>query len=347
MDITHPHNIATHALEKTDKIFLVSMLDIAQKNLDVYWVLNEESPHIIFVNVDVPEGKAYWLANHTKNNLIALAQYNFLKADFFLEKPIRVQKLIDLLKRISTEAPHLFLKTETASKNNDVDIDLVLDYSESETEVFDPSLYLTGLLIKAVQSRTAQRFSLANSSSFLFILPEQDSCFTKNLDFSNLTAEQKMCYRSHIKDIQTEVVNANTIASITQKQGLKKYPIDSFLWASTLYASRGRLLAGYSTKSSVQLKRWPDFSMFAHDPEHFRIAAFMLKKPIQLETIALKTGLSIEHINNFFNAAMINQLIDIKSNNENITHKQAQKESTKATEKQSLFKSVLKRLTGE
>jgi hypothetical protein len=345
MDITHPHNIATYALEKNDKIFLVSMLDIAQKNLDVYWLLNEESPHITLVNVDVPKGKAYWLANHTKNNLIALAQYNFLKATFFLEKPIRVQKLIDLLKRISIEAPHLFLKTEMAMKKTEMDIDLVLNDSKSETEVFEPSLYLTGLLIKAVQSRTAQRFSLVNSSSYIFILPEQGSGFSESLDFSNVTDEQKRCYRSHIDEIETEVLSADAIATITQKQGLKKYPIESFLWASTLYASRGRLLAGYSEKTYVQLKRWPDFSILAHDSEHFRIAAFMQKNPITIETLVLKTGLPLEVVINFFNAAVITKILEIKSN---FTDKNQPKviKNTKTTEKQSLFQSVLKRLTG-
>ena len=356
MDITHPHNIALYALERNDKIFLVSMLDIAQKSLDVYWVLNEDSPHITFVNVDIPEGKAYWLANHTGKALIALSQYNFLKADFFLEKPIRVQKLIDLLKRISTEAPHLFLQNKKQEiKNNEDYIDIKREIfsveseffeSEKEKEVFEPSLYLTGLLIKAVQSSTAQRFSLANSSSVLYVIPEQNSCFAKSINFSNMTDEQKMCYRSSVKHIKTEVLSADGIASITLEQDLKKYPIDSFLWASTLYASRGRLLAGYSEKSYVQLKRWPDFSMLAHEPEHFRIAAFMQKKPITIKTIALKTGLPTKHVINFFNAAVLTKIVDIKNNHNESSQQTAKLESTKTTEKHGLFKSVLKRLTG-
>ena len=354
MDITHPHNIATYALERNDKIFLVSMLDIAQKSLDIYWVLNEDSPHITFVNVDTPKGKAYWLANHSQNNLIALAQYNFLKADFFLEKPIRVQKLIDLLKRISTEAPHLFLQKPIINKKkvfHDVEREIFseqndYDSDHSEKEQFEPSLYLTGLLIKAVQSNTAQRFSLANSSSVLYVIPEQNSCFAENIDFSNITKEQKMCYRSYAKHITTEVLSADAITSIRQEQSFKKYPIENFLWASTLYASRGRLLAGYSEKSYVQLKRWPDFSMLAHDSEHFRIAAFMQKNPITIENLALKTGLSLEHVINFFNAAVMINIIDIKKNHQNISQQTANLESTKTTEKQSLFKSVLTRLTG-
>jgi hypothetical protein len=349
MDITHPHNIATHALEKNDKIFLVSMLDITQKNLDIYWTLNEESPHITLVNVDAPEGKAYWLANHTKNNLIALAQYNFLKADFFLEKPIRVQKLIDLLKRISIEVPHLFLQNDNRMIKNEVNIDdretlLGLNNTEFKKEIFEPSLYLTGLLINAVQSKTAQRFSLANSS--LYILPKDGNCLTENIDFSKINYEQKLYYQSHAKEINKEVLSTDAIATITQKPGLQKYPIDSFLWASTLYASRGRLLAGYSEKSYVQLKRWPDFSILAHDLEHFRIAAFMQKNPITIETVALKTGLPIEPVINFFNASVITNIIDIKSNYQDKSQQETKPEGTKITEKKSLFKSVLERLMG-
>jgi hypothetical protein len=201
-------------------------------------------------------------------------------------------------------------------------------------------------LIKAIQSKTILRINLANSSSSLssllsfIIAPEQGNCFSESLNFSNLTDEQKLFCQSSVEEIQTEVLNANSIDSIIQ--GLKKSPIDSFLWASTLYASRGRLLAGYSENSYMQLKRWPDFSMFAHEPEHFRIAAFMLKKPTQLKTIALKTGLPIEQVINFFNAAVILKLVDIKSNYQQTS----QVKNVNTNEKQSILKSVLKRLIG-
>ena len=157
MDTTHPHKISTYALERSDQLFFLTMLEMAQKSLDFYWIFNDLSPHIIVVDVDQPEGKTFWQAHHTNKNLVALARFNNLKANWFLEKPLRVRHLIDLLKHLSVEHPNLFDENVSVTTNQGPDeIDEMLASAVLPQEIFDPSLYLTGLLINAQQSGQPQ-----------------------------------------------------------------------------------------------------------------------------------------------------------------------------------------------
>lgn len=80
-----------------------------------------------------------------------------------------------------------------------------------------------------------------------------------------------------------------------------------------------------------------------HEPEHFRIAAFMLKKPVTLTQLATKTGLSLDKVIDFFNACVITQLVE-RLKDQKLCG--LPEENTHSSQKFDLLKSVLKRLTG-
>jgi hypothetical protein len=337
-----PYKISTYAMEKNERLFFITMLELAQNTLDVSWVLDENAPDFIVVDVDQPDGKAFWQAHHAENNLIAVAPQNTFNAPWFLEKPIKIRTLADLLKRISIESPK---ESEPGLAVTNQDISNFFEELVSDTksdDVFEPSLYLSGLLKNALQSGQPQRFSLGSLAP-LYVLPEQRCCFYKAIDFSNLTPTQKVFYKVKVTQIERQPMTAEAINSAVQTEGLRKYPINTFLWASSLYASNGRLLADFSLDTPVRLKQWPDLSLLAHDSTHFRVAAFMLKNTVKLATVAAETQVELPAVFNFFNACMLTQLIETKGTD---TVTDIKNTPPSHSNKHSLFKNILKRLTG-
>jgi hypothetical protein len=61
-----PYKISTYAMEKNERLFFITMLELAQNTLDVSWVLDENAPDFIVVDVDQPDGKAFWQAHHAE-----------------------------------------------------------------------------------------------------------------------------------------------------------------------------------------------------------------------------------------------------------------------------------------
>jgi len=338
------YKMSTYGMEKNERLFFITMLDLAQKTLDVSWVLDEKTPHFIVVDVEHPNGKAFWQAHHVDKNLVALAPQNILNAPIFLEKPLKVRTLAEMLKRLSTEFSNL---SEPALAVTDKEItnffdDLASEQKKETEDVFEPSLYLSGLLKNALQSGQSQRFSVGNLAP-LYVLPEQASCFYKAIDFGNLTPTQKVFYKVKSSQIEQQPLTSENLNSTVQTEGLRKYPINTFLWASSLYASNGRVLAGFSLDTPVHLKQWPDLSLLAHDSTHFRLAAFMLKNTATLTSVAAQTQVEIPAVFNFFNACMITQIIEIDESHAVTMEK---KPASSKPLKHSLFKNLLKRLAG-
>jgi hypothetical protein len=340
-------NISTYGFENDDKFIFIAMLTIAASDLEVSWNFNDQNADFILVDIEQAEGKKFWLKYHTDKQLIAFAHENLVDAPWFLEKPIELEKLKSLLKSISqNDSPDNQIEVEIEEEPIVEPTPAIVEIEEEPiveptpaivtNDAFDPSLFLTSVLLKP----EALCIKVANFAP-LYVLPEQKSCFTTiEINFRHLNSEQIKFFETEISQIETEILAAD---DITTRSDLYKYSIESFLWATTLCASKGRLLTGISLdETEILLKQWPDFSILMHQIAHIRLAAIMVRKSLTLRSLADRTQIPIETVVNFFNACFITQLIEIETDNNKIIENH---DSLYSSEQHSIFKSILNKLT--
>jgi len=335
------HNISTKALEKIDDILFKSMLQLVERQLSAAWNLTDNSADIVLVDVEQPAGKAFWETPHPDTLVIAYAKTNFCKAEWFLQKPLRVQPLVQLLNTITA----LQMNTRKAAEVQEVTQSQSLTAQDktleplasSPQQLFEPNQYLLGLLQEALHSGQAKRFSCAGLP-LLYILPFERQCFTSAIHSNQISSSQKMLYGAFAEHIDSTNLSSQALLDEVHANDLTAYPIETLLWLTTLYASHGRLVSEYTQQSFIRLKQWPNFAILPHHPLHMNLAAFMLKKASDLPTVANKTQIPLATVIDFFNACTMIGLIVEESNSQSIADKNIPEP------KRHLFKNILKRL---
>jgi len=360
------YQITTRALDKTDNVFFKSMLQLIQNQLTQKWSY-EESAHIILVDLEQPEGIEFWISKPRDVFLIAYARQNFYRAEWFLQKPLRIQPLLQLLNSLAMlqpaqllinsppitdqpapppesssvasvpaaalpPIPSLFSKamSESEGKNK--------NWLDNKLEYFEPSIYLLGLLQESLVAARPRRFSCLGSAP-LYILPHENRCFSAVTKMQQLDPLQKNLYSSYAKNIKVIDFTPEELLAEVQKNALRAYPMNTALWLATLHCSHGRLMLGQPPDSVIRLKYWPNFVVLPHDTVHVGLAAFMLKNTASLITIAQKTHTTLETVVDFFNACkMIGLTIEEPANESRLVDKKI------AEPKRRTLKDILNRL---
>ncbi|GEM_PF-962625 len=337
------YKITAKALEKMDELLLKSMLQLVQRQLNATWRL-EDNAEIVLVDTEQPEGQAFWQTHLSNKLLVSYAKQNHYQAQWFLAKPIRVQPLVHLLNTMESlnlskgttqspplEKPAKISSRQTAPKPSGTPTQVeaipppvVAPISLSEAlkkqtleqigfpnlkNTFEPSQYLLGLLLNALNTNQITRFSHPEHTP-IYLLPSEKRCFTITLPTQTLNNSQKKFYETAANHIQVEHLSREKLLEEVEHHHLKPYPLETILWLSALLASQGRWLAGYSQYMFIRLKRWPNFAILPHQPLHMNLAAFMLKKTADLSTIANKTQVPFPVVVDFFNACKIIGLIN-------------------------------------
>jgi hypothetical protein len=329
------YKITTKALEKMDGLLFQSMLQLVQRQLNAVWQI-EKSADIVIVDVEQPEGQSYWQTHQSELQMIVYAKQNNYQAQWYLQKPIRVQPLVQVLNALATRKQVPVSGTSEANSRN------VTTKAENPLQTdaeFQPSRYLIGLLQTVIQLDTAKRLTYADQSP-LYVLPQEQRCFTtplpKTLGQTNLKGS---IYTVSIEQIKSEVLTPTAVRAEVEKQSLRAYPVETIYWYTALQASQGRLLYNHPKQSSVRLKQWPNFATLPHIPTHMNLAAFMLKKTADLATIATKTHVPLPTVIDFFNACKLSGLITEANHPEPLVEKEIPET------KRQLLKGILNRLT--
>ncbi|NJO17800.1 MAG: hypothetical protein HC877_19335 [Thioploca sp.] len=342
------YTISTQALEKIDIVLFRSMLQLVQKQLNAMWSV-ESSAKIVLVDIEQPEGKAFWDSQLTRPEIlmIAYAKKNFKDTRWFLPKPIRVQPLVNLLNAIATQITSQNLRTTSLPRENNtsplshnlIDLNSTEKSSRpvSHDYLFDPSKYLLGLVQTAVQTGQAKRFSCAGLPP-LYVLPNEQRCFTSLIHMGQIDSSQRILYGAFAEHIESADLPLEILHQEVEQQKLQSYPLETILWLTTLYASHGRLIHEQAQDNFVQLKQWPNFINLPHHPVHINLAAFMLRHTTDLKTISAKTHVLLPSVIDFVNACQIIGLIIEEKHSKRIEDKHLPEQ------KRQLFKSILKRL---
>ncbi len=341
------HNtLSTYALEKRDKLFISSMLELTNKKFGINWALDETNAQVTLVDVDQPTGANFWEAYQSEKKLIAFANTNHLRASWFLEKPLRVQPFTELLKKLSETLPLVATeevgRAEKTTAQTRGGVQRTLNESAQH---YDPVHYLSGVLQTALLAQQAQVVSFSGFDP-LYLVPQEKRCYTVTMNLTRLTPAQKTLFSARAEQLLQRPVTLEQARSAIAEQELKPYDIYAFIWGSALLSADGRLLTGHSMQSFVRLKQWPNFTHLPREPAHMKLAAFMLKNAANIPRIASATQLPLATVIDFFNAcALSNLLLTQKAQSTSPTMNTTQLvDKPISSEKRGLLGNILRRL---
>jgi len=331
------YKLAMYALEKSDKLFVASMLELARKKFGVHWVLDDNAGQVTLVDVDQPDGLSFWQAYHSQKKLVAFAHSNRCQAALYLEKPLRVQPFTELLKALADDLPGF----EGAVPETVTTATVAVSTSAKDALNYQPEIYLAGLLQHSLRTQQAIRLGIEHCPA-LYVLPSKHRWYSAPIDLNHLTSSQKLLLSAPASSFVQQPMTETALLNEVTQQGLPHYDLNSLLWVSTLHASQGRLLAGHALQHPVRLRQWPNFAILPYEPVHMQLAAFIMKTPASVARIASNTRIPLSTVVDFYNAcAMVDLLISVDNSQDvDIAAKPV------SVEKRSLFKNILQRLVG-
>jgi hypothetical protein len=324
--------LATYALEKSDRLFMKSMIEMANKKFGLQWRLDDANAQVTVVDMDTQEGRTFWETNRAQKTLIAYAEKDTYQATFFLEKPLKVQFVTELLKKLADKispisAPPAIPQMPAVS----------VPPVSSNTTGYKPEEYLAGLLKKIVAEGKPCTLQLAGTPA-LHVVPEDQMCYTADLDLSEQSPVQKMWFKSTADNFSKQPIDLSKLNLI--RDDFTSHDISAFLWLSTLQSSNGVLLAGHSLTNPIRLKEWPNFSVLPYDPLHMQLAAFMSKNTASIPRISANTRQPMPAVVNFYNACAMLDLINI----EKTAKETPEVTKTISIEKKGLLQNIFQRL---
>lgn len=283
--------LATYAVSGNNRYLLDLMLERINGYLTHKWILREyETADAILVDIDKPEGRQFWRNYQDNKILVAFSWRNVYQTLWFLEKPLnKIRPLAELFNRLSVEK---------------------LQRMRSSPAFFEPSWYLLGLLQGTLYLNQPRRFNCGHLPP-VYVLPTQRRCFTTAFNPNQLTVTQQACLGAYSKDIKYVDLSVAELETQVQTAQLTMYRIETFLWLSTLQASHGRLINGYSIKTPVRLNRWPNSIDLPYQEDFMILTAFMLHNTSDLITIATKTNVPLTTVINFFNGCIVLDLVTV------------------------------------
>jgi hypothetical protein len=324
--------LSTYALEKSDRLFMNSMLGMANKKFSFQWRLDDANGQVTVVDMDTQEGRTFWETNHAQKTLVAYAEINTYQAAFFLEKPLKVQLVTELLKKLADQINPI---------SESPIIPQIAPVSPSPISngaaCYKPEDYLVGLLKKILIDGKPCTLQLAGTPA-LHVVPEDQMCYTVDMDLSEPSPVQKMWFKSTADNFSKQPIDSARLSLI--RDDFTSYDISAFLWLSTLQSSNGVLLAGHSLTNPIRLKEYPNFSILPYDPFHLQMAAFMLKNTASIPRISANTRQPMPTVINFYNACAMLDLVNI----EKTAKETPEATKTISLEKKGLLQNIFQRL---
>jgi hypothetical protein len=259
---------------------------------------------LFIIDMDNPEGRKFFTNikdNRCGSLLISSEMQEEYHNQTFLRKPIRVQTLRDIIMDMCQAAGH---KTNTS-----VQVKPVSEF------VAEKNLFF--MLLKAQQEKKSlQVYSPPHSALFVNGAENMVATSATSDAFWQITHT----HSNNISIMQLSAADFNVLA-----KGQRIVPLKNLLWTTAIYLSRGQLATdAISLDDEIQLKVWPNFSRLDFEPDHLRLATVMVSRALSLKQIAHQTGLPLEFVINFFNAAWVMDLILIQPKTTRIAKQQAQ-----------------------
>jgi hypothetical protein len=190
---------------------------------------------------------------------------------------------------------------ELCGENNDIST------HQADEVRYVPENYFIGKLTGAVRlAKQSQQIVEIKAHPYpVYILPD------KHLIFTELAVNDEHFITFSREKIQQGEMNIHILSSIEtgklelqmSKQPEYIHSLESFLWTSSLLASKGRLPATMDIDKKTVLKYWPSFARIEAFPYSMRIAALWHHSPDTLIQMATKLAIPQRYVFAFYNGA--------------------------------------------
>jgi len=309
----------------------------------------------------------------------ALEEQEAVEDVIFVKKPISVESLIDALKRLRAQVGDSVpagtragtLKGASEKKKDKKagavttrSVTRVLELKDEpgpaysgtlnkldqpESVFFDPSNRLLGSVMKARKIASSSNQSVkmelplpSGNSESIIVSPRPLEVVT---DISEET----------LKTLCTDMISEGVkVTPLTPEEGRKeeqasldnkaeRHSLESFLWATAVWSSRGSIPQNINVKAPVLLRHWPNFTRLIITPNALRIAALWVEMPHSPLLIAKVLRIPLHHVLVFYTAAYAIGLIGPAK--KSVTPATpTQHPAAKAHRHRSLFKRILDHL---
>lgn len=185
---------------------------------------------------------------------------------------------------------------------HDIDIN---DPEQLQKLFFDPDAYVGGYFVKAVQKAMDEQkpSKVIFRDERIIIDPANSRIFT-TLHEKNL--RQFAFLRDSGPDYcESASLSNKVIEKLDKKHSslIQLMSVESFLWQTSVWLSRGRVPQGASLSKPVTLLHWPNMTRLLVTPHALRIAALWMQGPRSLVNTATVLDIPIPPVLTFYTAA--------------------------------------------
>jgi hypothetical protein len=286
--------ISPLALNETDQKVLSVAASLLTADGMPCTLLEEGDPggHLLIIDGDTEAGRRI-LAQTSDNQLKLLfaSQAETGRNLVHLPRPIRVAELQDVLTRIHLRLRALLAsKGEPASKPNTAPAAITANAKN-----------LLHIFLEAKQSQCCYAIEGPDRSRVL-IGGHNATVAANGAEAIGRILKQPLA--------QLEVEEIDIVEFAKRAQQMTLSALDTVVWQVGIACSKGELLAGHDLEQPVKLKAWPNFTRNGFHQLHFKLAAIMARQPISLLELKKISGIPLEEIVNFYNAAVAVGLIE-------------------------------------
>lgn len=185
--------------------------------------------------------------------------------------------------------------------------------AEQRVPIFDPSEYLLGCVLTALQRAKARDAAAVLRFYGDRIIAIDPDAFSPRA-FTNITPAQMQGFAISVLD-QSARPDPNSPflakpslrligkAEIAKLQDCQALPLESFLWRLGSLTSRGRLPSVFAPPERAYISRWPKLSKSEEHPIDAKIVAYWLPQAASPLEIAQALGIPLSEVARVFTAA--------------------------------------------
>lgn len=318
--------ISAPSLGEQERTLLVTAVKLLMQDGRRFRVMADltANAHLLVIDEDSSKGRHILQnSNPRQVKLLFSSRPTNRKNVISLKKPVDIPTLKSLLEKLSNKFLAQLQKKQaeqeqvTAVKEDGVSnsrsmFDVLLEAREQKTVVrisspACPDIYVDGLNQSLVSSASSQDISQIVKTS---------------LDQLKIEALPGSGFAVH-----NSAMNVSTLHNI--------------LWMAGIECSFGKLLQGHDLTTPVKLKAWPNFTRYSFKPEHLKLAAAIAKQSMDLTSLSKVSGVAIEDVINFYNAAYAVDLIEVGG----ATNQEAPPQRKVAASHRSLLDKIADRLS--
>lgn len=313
-------------------------------------ITDETAADFAIINMDNIKGAELWKNMRDKypqRHAIVLAMKDpELEDAFFVSRPVRIDKMINTVKKIKDADPIIAtpavtprqiepsvsttkiqtemeslpdIETPQAPMPGQISEEDLNDPAFQEKFYYDPEGYLQSALTKAIDLAKKKNSAVQVSINLreewkrvITILPESKKILVSVNDTWLENACTMPIYMLSLK-VQHYTSNDTEKLEADAKNKNAGLSYDVFLWKIAIWTSQGRAPKGVDLNKPVYLRHWPNITRLVTIPHTMRIVTLLIDKPQTLPLISRVLRVPHTHVFSIFSAAYAIGIADTAS----------------------------------